>query len=175
MNDWMDDNAEFQACHVSIKLDAPQTTRTGYVLNKILYGEMHGCQDLFDLAPNPVGCPHHGGEHTLTIRGTRQDVVAWLDLVVVEFPDWEFPANTIKGHLRKEFLSGEWRKHGTISIRLRALQQLVRDSQDDTPRPKHWFLADWENAPRTEWKKDRKTQERIDNASPATARKVPWR
>lgn len=175
MKDWMDDNADFQACNVSVKLDAPQSTRTGHVLNKILYAGMHGYEDLYDMAPNPVGCPHHGGEHTLTIRGTRQDVCTWLDLVVIEFPDWEHAAKAIKAQIRSIFINGDWRKYGTIAIRLRELKELECDEPGKSMRPKHWFLAAWENAPRTEWKKDRKTQERIDNASPAKPRTLPWR
>lgn len=175
MKDWMDDNADFQTCQVTVKLDAPQSTRTGNVLNKILYAGMHGHEDLYEMAPNPVGCPHHGGEHTLTIKGTRQDVCAWLDLVICEFPDWETAGLAIKNVIRREFIQGDWRKYGRISVQLRQIQVMERDEPDQPMRAKNWFLGEWENAPRTEWKKDRKTQERIDNASPVQARKVPWR
>lgn len=171
MKDWMDNNQEFNERNVICCLSAPQTSRTGHVLNKILYGMSKGYDDLWEMAPGATGCPHNGGEHTLTLRGTRQDINSWLDLVVEEFPDWEGCASFVKGLIRKRFLAADWRKYGTINVRLRNEQVQIFDKEQSRSRDQWWFQSHWENTPRKEWKPSRREQAIMDKNDPAANRK----
>lgn len=66
---------------VRVELTSGQDTPIGWVLNNLYYGN----SSLYSLAPSPVGYPHNGGEHALSITGTREDVVAYLDLLVENY------------------------------------------------------------------------------------------
>lgn len=50
------------------------------------------------------GCPHNGGQHTLTIWGERADVTAWLDLFGEQFPEAGKEVAILKANIRKEFV-----------------------------------------------------------------------
>lgn len=173
MKDWIDDNKDFNECAVRIVLDAPQDSRTGYILNKILYGSMYGYGDLYELAPGASGCPHHGGSHAMTVTGSRQDVNSWIDMVAEEFPDWEYCAIRIKRQLRKEFLEGSWRKFGRVNIHLAKLEILEPVVNSDRAAVRKWFDHEWENVPRKEYQPSRRDKERVNKANPALAKR-PW-
>ncbi|QDH47168.1 hypothetical protein PQC06_gp093 [Aeromonas phage LAh10] len=154
MHDWLEGTKGYNECVVQVRLDAPQDSRTGYMLNNMLYSNT----DLTELAPDFRGCPHNGGEHTCTVTGTRQEVITWLDLVVEEYPDWEYAATKIKGHIRKEFLGAEWRKYGRINIHLKKMECLKLERGQDRPDVKPWFKGEWENEERKNFKPTRRQQ-----------------
>lgn len=51
----------------------------GSVLNNILYSEK-GVLSTLDFGTY-YGCPHNGGEHTLTLMTNKEDTIAFLNLV----------------------------------------------------------------------------------------------
>ncbi len=61
---------------VTLKMSSPQETALGKALFKLYY--MTG-KDLLSLIDH-VGYPHNGGEHTLRITGSLEDVKAWVGL-----------------------------------------------------------------------------------------------
>lgn len=45
------------------------------------------------------GSPHHGGEHTLSVWGQHDDVLAWLDLFKEQYPDTELEIAILKNRI----------------------------------------------------------------------------
>lgn len=123
---------------VRVDLTAPQDSVTGRVLHKLMYNNT----SLYELAPNPVGCPHNGGEHTLSITGSRVDVNAWLDLLSETYPTVEKMVINVKRKIHKEFLSGEWRKYNRINVKLKDLQYLEQKPHQDRPVAVKWFQSE---------------------------------
>ena len=134
------ENLELTLGYVDVRVDlsAPQSSVTGRVLHKLMYNNT----SLYELAPNPVGCPHNGGEHTLSITGSRVDVNAWLDLLSETYPTVEKMAINVKRKIHKEFLSGEWRKYSRINVKLKDLQYLELRPHQDKPIAVKWFQSE---------------------------------
>ena len=153
MKDWLEDNFDYNQCTVLVELDAPQTSRTGHMLNDLLYKN----QDLVEMAPGFSGKPHSGGIHRCFVSGNRVEVIAWLDLVVSEYPDWETAALRVKGEIRKLFLKADWRRYGRISVQLKKLEVLV-PVQGNRPAVKSWFQGEWENEDRKSFQPSRRKQ-----------------
>lgn len=125
---------------VRVDLTAPQYSVTGRVLHRLMYNNT----SLYELAPNPVGCPHNGGEHTLCITGSRVDVNAWLDLLAETYPTVEKMTLNVKRKIHKEFLSGEWSKYNRINVKLKDLQYLEQKPHQDKPVAVKWFQSELE-------------------------------
>lgn len=153
MKDWLEDNFDYNQCTVLVELDAPQTSRTGHMLNDLLYKN----QDLVEMAPGFSGSPHSGGIHRCFISGNRVEVIAWLDLVVSEYPDWETAALRVKGEIRRLFLKADWRRYGRINVQLKKLEVLV-PVQGNRPTVKSWFQGEWENEDRKSFQPSRRKQ-----------------
>lgn len=133
------DNLEVTLGQVDVRVDlsAPQNSVTGRVLHKLMYNDT----SLYELAPNPSGCPHNGGVHTLSITGSRVDVNAWLDLLAETYPTVEKMVLNVKRKIHKEFLSGEWRKYNRINVKLKDLQYLEQKPHQDKPVAVKWFQS----------------------------------
>ncbi|QDB70333.1 hypothetical protein CF8_0163 [Aeromonas phage CF8] len=125
---------------VRVDLTAPQQSVTGQMLHKLMYFNT----SLYELAPNPIGCPHSGGEHKLVITGPRQEVNAWLDLVAETYPTVCKMVQYVKRHIHKEYLHGDWRKHNRINIKLKTLQHLEKKDHQDQPVAVKWFQSELE-------------------------------
>lgn len=122
---------------VHVDLSAPQDSVTGRVLHKLMYNNT----SLYELAPNPSGCPHNGGEHTFSITGHRRDVNAWLDLLSETYPEVRIMTINIKLKIHKEFLSGSWRRWNRINVKLKDLQYLELNPYQDRPVAVKWFKS----------------------------------
>lgn len=125
---------------VRVDLTAPQDSITGRVLHKLMYNNT----SLYELGPNPSGCPHNGGEHTFSITGSRVDVNAWLDLLSETYPEVRIMVINVKRKIHKEFLSGEWRKYNRINVKLKDLQYLEQKPHQDKPVAVKWFQSEVE-------------------------------
>lgn len=126
---------------VIVKLDSPQTherSHMGTVLNKILYSR----DDLLSMI-NYTGCPHNGGQHTLTVRGDRGDVVAWLDLFQEAYPDIAPEAMIIKSRIRTEFLRNVKDEDHVIRIDLNKIERQLPHNGELVSRPWFW-TPKWE-------------------------------
>lgn len=67
---------------ISVDLSSGQHTPMGRALHKLYYGD----KTLVDLAPNRVGYPHNGGQHSFYMRGEKDECVAWLQLFKETYP-----------------------------------------------------------------------------------------
>ncbi|UOX39540.1 hypothetical protein [Aeromonas phage ZPAH34] len=136
------DNLETTLGPVDVRVDlsAPQVSVTGKALFHLLYNN----DQLFKMAPNHIGSPHNGGEHTFCLTGPRQEVNAWLDLFAEEYPTTANMINYVKRHIHKEFLQGNWRKYNRINIKLKDLKWLERKDHQDIPVAVLWFKSEME-------------------------------
>ena len=125
---------------VRVDLTAPQDSVTGHVLRKLMYNNA----TLYELAPNAVGTPHHGGEHAFSITGDRLEVNVWLDLLSETYPEVRIMVINVKRKIHKEFLSGEWRKYNRINVKLKDLQYLEQKPHQDKPIAVKWFQSEIE-------------------------------
>lgn len=134
------DNLEVTLGSVDVRVDlsAPQDSVTGRVLHKLMYNNT----PLYELAPNPSGCPHNGGEHTFSITGHRREVNAWLDLLSETYPEVGIMVVTVKRKIHKEFLSGSWRRWNRINVKLKDLQYLELKPYQDKPIAVKWFQSE---------------------------------
>ena len=66
-----------------VELTMGESTRFGRTLFDFWYRN----QSLQDLAPGLTGCPHNGGEHTCSITGEYDDLIAFLELYVDAYPE----------------------------------------------------------------------------------------
>jgi hypothetical protein len=57
-----------------INLSSSQDSAAGYVLEKILYGNLMNLLTREEY----TGCPHNGGEHNLVLRTSKEDAYAFL-------------------------------------------------------------------------------------------------
>lgn len=133
------DNLEVTLGPVEVRVDlsAPQDTVTGRVLHKLMYNNT----SLYELAPNPAGCPNNGGEHTLCITGSRLEVNAWLDLLAETYPTAEEMVLNVKRKIHKDFIAGDWRKYNRINVKLKDLQYLEQKPHQDRPVAVKWFKS----------------------------------
>lgn len=67
------------ATRQSLNFSASQESVVGKWLYRLYYnsGEL---AKLRDLLPGTTGYPHNGGVHSLTLTGTREDLIAWVEL-----------------------------------------------------------------------------------------------
>jgi hypothetical protein len=87
---------------VTVVLSAPEHHKTShmpYALRRMYFGQ-DGLSRLIDMS----GYPNNGGQHTCTISGERTDIIAWLDLFLEEYPDTKPEIDTLKKHIRHEFI-----------------------------------------------------------------------
>lgn len=64
---------------LSVNLTSIQNSPLGEIVGKIYY-----FTSLLDLIKS-TGYPHNGGQHSLQIRGNKEDVLCFLDLVIETF------------------------------------------------------------------------------------------
>lgn len=126
--------------NVRVDLTAPQDSVTGHVLHKLMYNNA----TLYELAPNAVGTPHHGSEHTFSITGHRLEVNTWLDLLSETYPEVRIMVINVKRKIHKEFLYGEWRGWNRINVKLKDLQYLELKPHQDMPVAVKWFQSESE-------------------------------
>lgn len=99
---------------VHLDMSACQTSVVGKLLNKGYYGS-GPLRDLIECAPDRSGYPHNGGQHTLHMSGTQEDVLAWLDMfeettdleltaVRARLKDRNYP-NTVAWHVESELFT----------------------------------------------------------------------
>lgn len=64
-----------------LNFSASQYSHVGWHLYKMYYSAFGSVKhrELMDLLKT-TGYPHNGGEHSLTIHGTREDLVSWVEL-----------------------------------------------------------------------------------------------
>jgi hypothetical protein len=62
-------------------LSSGQYSQYGKILHHLYYSHKY----LMDMAPGRSGYPHNGGEHTLRVKGSKEDIVAWLEMVRDEY------------------------------------------------------------------------------------------
>jgi len=67
---------------ISVNLTMGQHTNFGKALGLIYYRN----KALHALAPNPSGYPHNGGEHSMSIRGPRDECCAFIELIGETYP-----------------------------------------------------------------------------------------
>ncbi|MEM0550476.1 MULTISPECIES: hypothetical protein [Aeromonas] len=122
---------------VFLDLSAPQHSITGRAIHQLMYRN----QDLYEMAPNPSGTPHTGGEHSFCIKGSRQEVNAWLDLFAEAYPSVATMVGFVKAHVRKEFVSGNWRQYNRINFKLKNMKTLEQKEGVDQPVAVCWFRS----------------------------------
>jgi hypothetical protein len=70
-----------------------QESALGKLLHQLYYGRSDA---LCDLAPNRTGFPHNGGQHTFTMRGKKDDLVAYLELLEETFKGYWWSEQSLK-------------------------------------------------------------------------------
>lgn len=93
-----------------VDLSTSQYIPFGKMLGSLYYAN----QALLSLAPGRSGYPHNGGEHTLSLSGSKEDINAFLDLVVEKYPYVLCEATKIQMAVR------EW-KEGDQPVRAKHL------------------------------------------------------
>jgi len=58
-------------------------------------------ESLLKMGLDNSGSPHNGGFHTLTVWGSHEDVIAWLDLFKEQYPKTEPEIAIIKDRIQK--------------------------------------------------------------------------
>lgn len=71
----------------NVELSAPQDSPRGKLLADFYYQGVS--QQLKDLGVRVSGYPHNGGEHTLWLQGSNDDVRAYLELMAEIFEPYE--------------------------------------------------------------------------------------
>ncbi len=61
--------------NISVCLTDIQGAPLGRVVNRL-----YDHDKLMDMAPGRTGYPYNGGQHTLTIRGSKDDVLCFMEL-----------------------------------------------------------------------------------------------
>lgn len=62
-----------------VVLSAPQGSSLGHIVGDIYYKR----PQLLQIGINHLsGFPHNGGEHSMRVQGCRDDLIAWLNLVI---------------------------------------------------------------------------------------------
>ena len=64
--------------NIALELTDGQSTPLGKIVGHLLYHN----RELYSLCPSPIGCPSTGGQHSLRIRGSMDDVKAFIDLMI---------------------------------------------------------------------------------------------
>lgn len=64
---------------ILLDLSADQDSPMGQVLHRAHYGNGQLAQ-LLDTEFYNSGYPHHGGQHSLRLKGAREDLIAWMEL-----------------------------------------------------------------------------------------------
>lgn len=68
---------------VSFDVTFNQSTHWGDILHRIMYG---GSERL-ELLDSWSGCPHNGGEHSLSVRDTKDNLITWFEMIEEDFPN----------------------------------------------------------------------------------------
>lgn len=64
---------------ITIEMSSPKYTPYGRIVRNMMYGG-NGNLDTMFFGMFVYGCPDNGGEHTLCLRGSNQDVIAFFEL-----------------------------------------------------------------------------------------------
>ena len=80
---------------INISLSAPEQSVMGKALFNFYYRNNDGLEDLIKTS----GRPHNGGEHSLVISGTKDNLEAWLDLFLEKYPTVNNEINKLKNEL----------------------------------------------------------------------------
>lgn len=81
---------------IYVKLSMGQTTPIGKALGHIWYSNWA----LRDLGPGINGYPHNGGEHSMSITGTPDDCLAFMDLIGEKYPIARDDMNLFSAHVK---------------------------------------------------------------------------
>ena len=65
-----------------LRLDFNESTLIGNALHHTLYGR----NDILTLVNYWSGCPNNGGQHTLLLKDTRENLIIWCELWMEQFP-----------------------------------------------------------------------------------------
>lgn len=65
-----------------VDISTSQYIPFGKMLGSLYYAN----QTLLEQAPGRSGYPHNGGEHSLSLNGSKEDICAFLDLVTEKYP-----------------------------------------------------------------------------------------
>lgn len=76
-----------------VDLSSPVHSNDG--MSKALYRLYYGNSGLDDLI-EMTGYPHNGGEHTCIISGSKEDIIAWLDMLESTYYGIELEIKWIK-------------------------------------------------------------------------------
>ncbi|MBI6727306.1 hypothetical protein YA0089_27200 [Pseudomonas viridiflava] len=68
---------------IIVKLSSEQESVVGKVLYDIYY---RSSRAYVEMAPGKSGYPHNGGEHSLTIKGSADDCIAYVEILAEKFP-----------------------------------------------------------------------------------------
>lgn len=101
---------------IYVDLSIGQTTPIGKALGHIWYSN----RALRDLGPGISGYPHNGGEHSMSITGTPDDCLAFMDLIGEKYPIARDDMNLFSSHVKAnpEKKSFEARKFFNDLLRL---------------------------------------------------------
>jgi hypothetical protein len=100
-----------------VDLSTSQYIPFGKMLGHLYYQN----QALLALAPGRNGYPHNGGEHTLSLCGTKEDINAFLDLVTEKYPYVLCEATKIQMAVR------EWKEGDPILKAKKLFSQHIYD------------------------------------------------
>lgn len=100
-----------------VDLSTSQYIPFGKMLGSLYYAN----QALLSLAPGRSGYPHNGGEHTLSLSGSKEDINAFLDLVVEKYPYVLFEATKIQMAVR------EWKEGDPVLKAKKLFSQYIYD------------------------------------------------
>lgn len=85
---------------ITINLSAPKYTAYGNVIRKLMYSGDGNIQKTF-CGLFLHGCPDNGNQHTLWLKGPKQDIIAFLDMTHEDFvvKGVDTPLKMISSHL----------------------------------------------------------------------------
>jgi hypothetical protein len=67
--------------NVALELTDGQHEPLGKIVGHLYYHN----KNLLDLAPNHIGYPSNGGQHSLHIRGSMEDIKTFVELLIEEY------------------------------------------------------------------------------------------
>lgn len=125
---------------ITIDLSMRQLSNFGRVLNKLYYSDSTG---FLKLAPNKYGYPHNGGEHSLRIWGSRDDCVAFIELLGETYPNVINECNAVMAAIEcgneRISLAEELRKLHFLKI-VKKLNILRGWDEPFPPEEYKWYL-----------------------------------
>lgn len=127
---------------VTLDLTCPEhhySSKFPKAMRELIYRQEH--DDLFSMIPNRQCSPHSGGQHRLTMRGKRADVVAWLDMFSETFGKDVGPEVAILKHrIRTYFIQNT--DKATYSLKLKDIERQIPVHGELKMRPWFWHMED---------------------------------